>query len=185
MKLSFRQKQLGMSLIEVLVSLAILAGGLVGAVALQMTAKKSSFDAQQRSLASSLAQDIIERMRVSDSTLLESYEGTYGDGSLSTPANRCNSAANPCTPANLITNDLFEWEQKLMGASITHDDRSIGGLVDPAGCIVHTDNMVSVIISWEGRMATTDGVKSDISGANSCGDAGSTRRQLAMEVYIF
>ena len=174
-----------MSLIEVLVALAILAGGLVGAVALQTTAKKSSFDAQQRSLASSLAQDIIERIRVNDSSSIEDYEGTYGAGALTAPTNRCNNIAAPCGPTALATNDVFEWEQKLLGANNTVGGSNVGGLVNPRGCISHTNNRVTVLISWEGRMAISDGASETITDADKCGTASTTRRQIAMEVFVF
>ena len=62
-------KQKGMTFIEVLIALVIMVTGILGAVAMQATAKKGSFDAMQRSLASSLAQDIIERMRSNNATL--------------------------------------------------------------------------------------------------------------------
>ena len=55
-----------MTFIEVLIALVILIMGILGAVAMQATAKKGSFDAMQRSVASALAQDIIERMRGND-----------------------------------------------------------------------------------------------------------------------
>ena len=59
-----------MTFIEVLIALVILIMGILGAVAMQATAKKGSFDAMQRSVASALAQDIIERMRGNDATAL-------------------------------------------------------------------------------------------------------------------
>ena len=64
------KSQKGMTFIEVLVALLILVTGILGAVAMQATAKKGSFDAMQRSVASALAQDILERMRSNDSTAL-------------------------------------------------------------------------------------------------------------------
>ena len=73
-------KQQGMTLIEVLVALFVLVTGVLGAIALQTNAKQGSFDAMQRSLASALAQDIIERIRSNnaDAVILEGYEGIYG-----------------------------------------------------------------------------------------------------------
>ncbi|MCI2283138.1 type IV pilus modification protein PilV [Colwellia sp. MSW7] len=67
------KKQRGMTFIEVLVSLFIMVTGILGAVAMQANAKKGSFDAMQRSLASSLTQDIIERMRSNDFNTIGAY----------------------------------------------------------------------------------------------------------------
>ena len=74
-------KEKGMTFIEVLIALVIMVAGILGAVAMQATAKKGSFDAMQRSLASSLAQDMVERMRSDDSSTLINYISTeYGSG---------------------------------------------------------------------------------------------------------
>ena len=71
-----KTQQCGMTFIEVLIALVIMVTGILGAVAMQATAKKGSFDAMQRALASALAQDIIERMRSNDATTLANYAGT-------------------------------------------------------------------------------------------------------------
>jgi type IV pilus assembly protein PilV len=66
-----------MSFIEVLIALVILVTGILGAVAMQATAKKGSLDALQRSIASALTQDILERMRSNDVNELNNYANTY------------------------------------------------------------------------------------------------------------
>ena len=50
-------------MMEVLVSVFVLSIGVVGVAGLQVTAKRSNFEATQRVTAVALAQDIIERMR--------------------------------------------------------------------------------------------------------------------------
>ncbi|MFB1015737.1 MAG: hypothetical protein QMC51_08795 [Alteromonadaceae bacterium] len=44
---------------------------------MQATAKKGSLDALQRSIASALTQDILERMRSNDVNELNNYANTY------------------------------------------------------------------------------------------------------------
>ena len=85
------KKHYGMTFIEVLVALFILVSGILGAVAMQHTSKKGSFDAMQRSLATTLAQDIIERMRSNDAntTILNQYVGTYGNEERTAPSPSC------------------------------------------------------------------------------------------------
>lgn len=175
----------GFSFIEVLVALVILASGILGAVAMQTTAKKGSFDAMQRSIASALAQDIIERMRSNDITELANYAGTYGAGTL-TSASRCDSAANVCTPGQLRVRDLFEWEQKLIGADTQLASANVGGLVNPTGCIAQTNNSVTVVISWQGRTEVVDGADTAVGNTSTnCGTAGTTRRQVMVQAFIF
>jgi len=173
------QKQLGMTFLVLLIALFILITGVLGAVAMQATAKKGSFDAMQRSVASALAQDIIERMRSNDSTALVSYVGTdYGYSLNSVPAIRCNTVASLCTAAEMVVNDLYEWEVAIMGADVKQGLKNIGSLIDGRACIAHAANAVTVVVSWQGRTASKDSEKS------TCGIAGNKRRQVIVEAFI-
>ena len=84
----------GFTFIEVLIAMFILVTGILGAVAMQATAKKASFDAMQRSLASALAKDVIERMRSNKASLLAGYAGSdYGETLKHVQNRRCNTIA--------------------------------------------------------------------------------------------
>ncbi|WP_448246016.1 type IV pilus modification protein PilV [Thalassotalea agariperforans] len=181
------RKQSGLTFIEVLVSLVILATGILGAVAMQASAKKGSFDAMQRSIASAYAQDIIERIRsnASDEATLDSYQGTYGNDSLDAPAPRCNSIGSLCTSAQMRANDLYEWERRLMGADVTEGSNLKGGLIDAQGCIEHKDNSITVVIAWQGRVSTKDSADSENNLSKSCGTGGDKRRQIIVNAFVF
>lgn len=168
-----KRNQHGMTFIEVLVALFIIVTGILGAVAMQASAKKASFDAMQRSLASSLVQDIIERMRNNDPTALAAYVGEYGDGD--SPAQVCDQD-NPCSAAQLTVSDVNEWDQALFGANVTNN---AGGLNSATGCIAVAANQVTVTVSWEGREETS------IGGAVNCGTANNKRRQISVQVFIY
>jgi type IV pilus assembly protein PilV len=188
-----QRSQVGMTLIEVLVALVILVTGIFGAVAMQASAKKGSFDAMQRSVASALAQDIIERMRSNDSDtlILESYQGVYGATLNTEPGIRCNSVGALCSNVQMVANDLYEWEVKIMGADVTAGGKNTGGLVGAIGCIDHNRNSVTVVISWQGRVKTADGYDAtDLSTgaatlANLCGTSGNKRRQVTVEAFVY
>jgi type IV pilus assembly protein PilV len=168
-----------MTFIEVLVAFFILVTGILGAVAMQASAKKGSFDAMQRSVASALAQDIVERMRSNNPTALAGYAVTnYGETLNLPPDKRCNTLAGLCTPTEMITNDQYEWEVSLMGADVVNDGNNRAGLTGVRGCISQTLNAVTVVVSWEGRTEIADGNK------YSCGTAGSKRRQVIVKAFI-
>jgi type IV pilus assembly protein PilV len=173
-------KQKGMTFIEVLVALVIMVTGILGAVAMQATAKKGSFDAMQRSLASSLAQDIVERMRGNDSNTLALYAANspYGSGKIVSPPT-CNSSAALCTPTQMVTHDLYGWEQSLMGAGVLNGTDNVGGLVGGIGCLSVTGNSVTVAITWQGKANYTDANK-----AAACGTESDNRRQVVIETFI-
>lgn len=176
-----RQAQ-GMTFIEVLVALFIIVTGILGAAAMQASAKKGSFDAMQRSLASALTQDIIERMRSNSASLdvLESYEGKYGEEALSVPDVRCLSSVTLCNSAQMVTNDLYEWTQLIRGAESTVGTGNTGGLVNARGCILHTNFAVTVVVSWEGKTAINDSAKQ-----GGCGASSDKRRQVLVEAFIY
>ena len=184
---SRRKKQKGMTFLEVLIALVILVTGILGAVALQAVAKKSSFDSMQRSLASSLAQDIVERMRGNNSANIGLYQvgSPFGAGSAVATAVNCSAVASNCTPAQLAFYDLFEWEQTLMGASTLSSGLSVGGLDEGEGCISVVGNRVTVAVSWQGRTELADGAGST-SGDTTCGAGITTnkRRQVVVNAFI-
>jgi type IV pilus assembly protein PilV len=172
-------RQRGMTFIEVLIALFILVMGILGAVAMQASAKKGSFDAMQRSVASALAQDIIERMRGNDATALADYAGTdYGVTLNGLPTKRCNSQDSLCTPAEMVINDLYEWELALMGGDAYEGTTNKSGLSSVKACISHTVNAVTLVISWDGREEFG-------SGENViCGVKSKKRRSLSVEAFI-
>lgn len=168
-----------MTFIEVLVAVFILVTGILGAVAMQASAKKGSFDAMQRSVASALAQDIVERMRSNNPNALAAYAATdYGETLNTPPDKRCNTLAGLCTPTEMVTNDQYEWEVSLMGADVVNDGNNRAGLTGVRGCISQALNAVTVVVSWEGRTEIADGNK------DSCGTAGSKRRQVIVKAFI-
>ena len=179
----------GMTLIEVLVAMFILTTGILGAVAMQASVKKGSFDATQRSLASTLAQDILERMRSNDPTLLRlnAYNGTYGNGDASEtlPSPSCTSSTTLCTWQQMAVKDLYEWEVSLMGADVKNGLDSTGGLVGAVACIEHLNNNVDIVISWQGREEMTDGAASNSAFAKACGVESTKRRQIVVNAFIF
>jgi len=172
-------KQKGMTFIEVLIALVIMVTGILGAVAMQATAKQSSFDAMQRSLASSLAQDILERMRSNTSANLNGYAGTYGANDPgAAPAPACNTPGTLCTSAQLMAIDIHQWTQSLRGADVTLAGSNVGGLLDGRGCITEANNAVTITITWQSRAETVDG------GGGVCGTSNSKRRRVTIAAFI-
>lgn len=187
-KTHLKKHHKGMTFIEVLISLVILSTGIFGAVAMQASAKKGSFDAMQRSVASALAQDILERMRSnnSDNLFLNAYNGTdYGSAANGIPGNPCTAIDSNCTNAQMATADLYEWELNLLGADVTNSGVNNGGLAGALACIQHVNNVVTVVISWEGREETSDGAASNSAFAQACGTGTTKRRQIVVDGFIF
>lgn len=146
------RQQRGFSLMEVLITLFVFAIGILTVAGLQIVAKKSNFDAVQRTTASMLANDILERMRANlanNGGFLDLYlVENLGEDEFAEPAADCTAAV--CTPAQIAAWDMWEWRQALVGAS----EGNTGGLVQPAACI-RSENLggpgiYHIIIAWRG-----------------------------------
>ena len=109
-KMIFSGKQRGDTMIEVLVTVIILAVGVLGAAAMQVTTIQNLNSSYSASVAAMVADDFSERMRANPTAALAN---SYGDGS--DPGGFPNCAANACTNAELATYDLGSWWQVMTG----------------------------------------------------------------------
>jgi len=200
-----RQRQSGISMLEVLISVFVVAIGLLGIAALQFMSKRSNFEAVQRTTATLLASDIIERMRANPTQLLN-YAGdaTSPITPLGGPTATRTQASPDCSTANcdsfeLSQYDLWEWETALNGLSDTDtaSGASTGGLVAPTACItteaaagvVDRSGKYTVAIAWRGATQMANPT------VNTCGEgsgkyngedgsADTHRRVLFVSTYI-
>ncbi len=187
----------GFTLIEVLAAFVILSIGLLGIVSLQAVSKSAQYQAMQRARAVTLADDILERIRVNP-TAVQTYSAAaaLGGGELGdTPDTNCLTTA--CDPNALAAFDLWAWEQSLDGASETLTKGGVttnaGGLVNPRGCIEFTPDagkvntgVISVIVQWQGLESTSDGFTSgDACGADSDFVDLDTRRRVEVSSYVY
>jgi len=123
--------QSGFTLFEVLITLVILAIGLLGLAGLQVTGLKQNHSAYQRSQATLLTYDIIDRMRA-NTVDIANYPG-----SSSADAN-CD-ASTPCSPTAITKNDLFEWNSAITSVLAS-------GAV---GTISASGGLYSISITWD------------------------------------
>ena len=118
----------GFSLLEVLISVFILAIGLLGLAGLQINSLKNNHSAQYRTSATVLAYDIIDRIRLNRNA---DYTLTM--------------AAAP-SGTGLKNTDLIAWV-----AQITNDLPSGDGAISLNG------NIVTVTVQWDDSRATSGG----------------------------
>jgi len=184
--------QAGIGMIEVLVTLVIVSIGFLNMAALQTTAKRSNFDAVQRTTAVMIAHDIVERMRANPGALGTYLTNGVGGGGLPAPPRNCGGGV-ACSPLQLAAFDLYEWEQAIDGVSeartISGTLTQTGGLVNPMGCIsgpaLGGAGIYTITIVWRGLRELTN------SSAEACGAASGNygaglefRRILTFNTYI-
>ncbi|OUS28319.1 type IV pilus modification protein PilV [Gammaproteobacteria bacterium 45_16_T64] len=118
-KLINRAHEKGVTLIEVLVTMIIIAIGLMGAATLQVTSLGSSQSAYFRSQASILAYDMADRLRGNADRVVASSDFdnfSYTGGSVGAVPG-CISQSVGCGGADLSDVDKLEWSQSLAGSS--------------------------------------------------------------------
>ncbi|HEX8011780.1 MAG TPA: type IV pilus modification protein PilV [Casimicrobiaceae bacterium] len=172
MRASPSRADAGFTLLEVLITMVILALGLLGLFGLQTKAQKAEIESYQRTQALVLIQDIVDRMNANRADAFSQAYVTAspvgGGGALTDCAGK--------TGADL---DLCEWGNLLKGVAETAAGGSctttsgtacIGGMTAAKGCIAYdaatelTDStgavqagtgLYTISIVWEGLSATT------------------------------
>ncbi|MGB0937197.1 MAG: type IV pilus modification protein PilV [Colwellia sp.] len=134
--LSSVKSQKGASLIEVLISLLVLVLGILGALATQALAVKSTFDAKQRTLATHYAQDIIARMRANHPSALSHYAKIINkELVLQKPDKQCNTPLSSCTPEQIAEKDLYDFQSTLLGGNEKGAQNNKIKLIGAVACI--------------------------------------------------
>ncbi len=190
--------QRGFTLIEALIAFVILSVGLLGIVSLQAMAKTSQHLAIQHTRAVTIADAIVERIRVNPAGMTTYNIGLnpVGGGSRgSEPSPNCRSGA--CDPNELAGHDLWAWEQALDGAGAKINGVNTTGLIQPHGCIQFTSvdpikrpntGQLRVTIQWRGLHESYDAVQSTDSNIVICGGAPAGndkyRRQVVTNTYV-
>ncbi|MEZ5572000.1 MAG: type IV pilus modification protein PilV [Halioglobus sp.] len=141
--------QNGVGMLEFLVALLVFSTGMMGLMSAQLAGKKASFDAAQRSVATALARDLLERMRSNPRQLAAFRKVVLGDADsrVSSPARNCGTS--PCSVKQLAEFDLWQWESSLLGENEQGTDGSRGGLIAPRACISSDGSRVDIAISWQ------------------------------------
>ncbi len=105
--------QRGFTLIEVLVTLVILAIGLLGLASLQSAGMQYNYSAYTRTQATTLAYDIMDRMRAnSEAALTGKYAAAIG--TMPTTPSSCDGKSANCNGDAMAAHDVYVWKQSLL-----------------------------------------------------------------------
>ena len=177
----------GTSLVEVLVTLMILAFGLLGVAGLQAKVGVAEMESYQRAQALLALSQMTERL-TANSAQAAGYVtgGTVGTGD-GQPASCTGIAPGP-------NRDLCEWSNTLKGASEQNAGASTGGMVGARGCItqlqapnpalgVCTTGVYQVSVAWQGTVPT-NATPALACAAGSYGANDAFRRAIAATVSV-
>lgn len=186
----------GFTLIEVLITMIIVAVSLLGLVALQGLSKSSSHEARQRTLAVLSVNDFIDRLRLNKSAWMTQYLSTSGSSKSLTVGTSQTQLTKPdciastgntsatCSTSQLVANDLYQWQQDMYQATTSGTS---GALISPVGCLSMTRSSstnafnITIVLSWQDKTSAQDA--STYTGQD-CGSSGSKRRQYVVRTII-
>lgn len=154
-----RQASAGFSMIEILVTLVIIAFGLLGLAGLQLKFQTSEMESYQRAQALVLLTDMSERISANNGNA-SSYvtSGTIGTG---------DSQPGSCTglAPGSVARDICEWSNELKGSAETLNSAKTGAMIGALGCITQVTapdptsgvcqpGVYRVAVAWQGLVTT-------------------------------
>lgn len=167
----------GFTLLEILITIVILAFGLLGVAGLQARIQIAEVEAYQRAQAIVLVQDMVDRLNANRKNGTSYVTGMpAGTGNL---VQDCSGM----TGANL---DLCQWGNALLGASEKKGAASVGAMIGARGCIANPVTTMPrefvVAVVWQG-LAPTLAPASTLCGKDLYGDD-KLRRAMVARVVI-
>jgi type IV pilus assembly protein PilV len=150
----------GATLIEVLVTIVIIAFGLLGMAGLQMRMQVSEMEAYQRGQALMLLTDMASRIATNRANAPSYVTGT------TTPLGT-NYDCTTLTGTSEVQTDLNAWCNALQGASETLSGTKAGGVIGARGCVeLAADGDYVVTVAWQGFTPIAAPPSSVACGAN-------------------
>lgn len=158
-------KTQGFTLIEVLIAMLVLAGGLLGLAALQTYTLRSNLAAYNRGQATQLLYDMSDRIRANNCIANPNSNPPVTCPTTTYTINNTETATTDtcttCTPDKLAKKDLFEWH-KVIAATLPMG----------RGCIVNNAGIFNLYITWDDDRSGT--VTTDVKVPDGCAASFST-----------
>ena len=135
-------RQSAFSLIEVLVTLVILAIGLLGVAGMQARLQQSEMEAYQRSQALLLLDDMASRLAAN-----RNVAGSYVTATAAAAA----GSSCPTSVATQLARDASEWCNALQGAGETSGTSKVGAMIGGRGCVQALGSGEYLLtVAWQG-----------------------------------
>lgn len=190
------RRQAGFTLLEVLITIVILAIGLLGLTNLQTKLHMSEMEAYQRTQMVVLLQDMANRMQVNRDDAPNYITDADGDGVDPGDWLGTGNTTEACSPpaATRVANDRCDWQDALQGGSeTTAGGDDVGAALGARGCIeqiqapnpasgVCTPGVYRITVAWQGLYETA--APSLTCGSGQFGANDALRRAISTMVTI-
>ena len=142
----YRQKQKGFGILEILITVFVLAVGLLGIASLQTLGFRASQGSYMRTIASYKAYEMIDRMRANpDGIAAGSYNAIFGIPQVGTD---CSQAS--CSSSAMATYDANQWNTELAYL-----------LPSGQGTVTRSGSVFSVVVRWDENKKGATGLDCD------------------------
>lgn len=162
-------KSAGATLIEILITLVIIAIGFLGTVGLQIKLQQSEFESYQRSQALLLLKDMTSRL-----TSNRYNAAAYATAAPVTAPLGAGANCPVSSPALSQTDrDIAEWCALLQGAAeLTSAGDRVGALLGARGCVQQLGGSTSdyvITVTWQGATPAAAANNTNITSTALCG----------------
>jgi type IV pilus assembly protein PilV len=170
--MTLRRAAAGFALIESMVTIVVIAFGLLGVAGLVSRSFVTEAEANQRTQAQLLLMDMTTRIEANRANVVNYVTGDTGITGYVTNANG-NPVLQSCdAAAPLVDRDRCEWGQMIAGADERIDARNASMLVGAIGCIYEVDafnRVYAVSVAWQGPSASAAPVADPNFPPSGCG----------------
>lgn len=174
--------QRGFSLLEVIITMAVLAVGLLGLAGLQARAINAEAESFSRAQAMMLANAMADRMNANLAELKISTTAATGynqqSGGVKVVFGTGYTGTICSSPATVVAQDLCDWDQALKGT--VGDSGAVGGMAGARACVFSTgtNNEFQVDVVWQSRDIGT------VPAGNDCGSTAITTRRSGVSRIV-
>ncbi len=176
----------GTTMLEVLVTIVILAFGMLGLAGLQSKIFTAEMESYQRAQAVVLMNSMVERVNANRNNAATYVSGAALGTGDAQPEDCSGTAAG-------VARDQCEWSNALKGAAETSGANKVGGMIGALGCAtliqaenatpgVCTPGIYLVTVAWQGLNASS--IPSASCGQGTFGSDDRYRRALSTRVAI-
>ena len=175
---TLNRRQLGVTMLEVLIAIFILTLGLLGAAGIQSQMQMAEIEAYQRAQAIVLLRDMVDRVNAN-----RKNAASYVTGSA------VGSSSQDCSALTAMSaKDLCEWNNALYGSSETQGGQSLGAMNNARGCIelpvATMPREVLISVAWQGLRPTLAPAATTCGSGGTYGSDDRLRRALTARVVI-
>ena len=154
-------KARGFTLMEVLISLLVLAIGVLGVATLQLSTYEQLRTSNNFAIAAQLGGDMADRMLANPAQVLA---GAYNHNAAPSTAPDCFAGA--CTPAQRATFDIAQWQEHVTGGESIWGAAGLPSGAGEVAAVTGTTNEFQITVRWDDDRSGSSGQTCPPASAN-------------------